>query len=78
MVKYLKNPLWGATHAVDIDFVFGKPFYPANHTGGVGFYVANFTEADKNVSHNIMEMWAGFGKNGDPGFGKPRYAVGDK
>ena len=76
--KHLKNPLWGVTHALDIDFVFGKAFYPANHTGGTAFIAANFTEADRNVSRNMMKMWAGFAKNGDPGFGWPKYTMADK
>ena len=77
-LKYPTSPLWGVTHASEIAFIFGKPFYPPKHPGGIGFIAVNFTEADRKVSHNMMEMWAGFVKNGSPGFGWPRYTIANK
>ena len=38
----------------------------------------NFTDMDKTVSSNMMKMWAGFAKNGSPGYDWPKYTQANK
>ena len=76
--KFLKVPRWGVAHASELSFVFGSPYYPPKHPGGIGIFTSNFTEADRNVSRNMMELWAGFAKTGSPGLGWPKYSLVDK
>ena len=74
--RNLKVPIWEVTHGIDIDFVFGRPMYPTNHIGHVGFILnstAGYTAHDRNVSKSVMEMWTNFARTGDPGYGWRKY-----
>ena len=77
----LRIPSAGVAHTTDIDFVFGKPFYPKDHVGYVGVVVNSkigYTEKDKEVSKNVMTSWANFARYGDPGIRWPIYTTSKK
>ena len=78
---HLRLPLWGVTHGTDLDYVFGKAYYPASHIGHVGFIVNSrlgYTEEDKMVTKPVMDMWTNFAKTGDPGKSWPKYTTTKK
>ena len=48
-------PRWmGVMHAYEIESVMGLPFNPA----------LNYTEADRNMSKEVMSLWTNFAKTG--------------
>lgn len=54
-LELFNTSLWmGAVHASELGFVFGAPLF---HPQG------DVTEADKNVSKNMMALWTNFAKS---------------
>ncbi len=66
-------PHWLVSHALEIGFVFGKPFYDKNHPDGTSLLLTNFTQGDRNVSADMMSMWINFARFGNPGNNWPKY-----
>ena len=68
MVTYFVNIIEGATHAGDINFVWGIVFLSMNeavrnNSGMVGYNVTH-TQKDLDYSEYIMELWTNFAKYG--------------
>lgn len=76
--RFPNVPQWLVSHGIEVDFVFGKPFYPKNHPGWKGRYLKNYTADDRIVSENVMKMWTDFAKTGKPGKNWPKYNESQK
>ena len=71
--KYLRFPAWKVAHGMEVGFVFGTPF-----SGGSKYFHLNFTAEDRIVSKNVMDLWTGFVKYGNPGNNWPKYNQSQK
>ena len=77
----VRIPPWGVAHLTEIDFVFGKAYYPPNHVGRVGFIKDSrfpYSEQDINMTKAVMDMWVNFAKSSSPGNGWPKYTDTEK
>eukprot|EP00794_Sanderia_malayensis_P012154 gene12154-13408_t len=71
--KYLLHPHWKVAHALEKPFVFGSPLL-----GQPLYLLTNFTEQDKTVSRQLMQLWTNFAKFGRPGKLWPSYTSTEK